>query len=104
MYKTIAVPLDGSKRAEAILPHVENMAFRHDAKIIFIQIAQPLGDYQRVTKPDYEYRVAYERNNKEAESYLSGLVSEFHEKGIDAEMRVGDGPVVETIIKTMPFP
>ena len=23
MYKTILVPLDGSKRAEAILPHVE---------------------------------------------------------------------------------
>jgi nucleotide-binding universal stress UspA family protein len=28
MYKTILVPLDGSKRAEAILPHVEELARR----------------------------------------------------------------------------
>jgi nucleotide-binding universal stress UspA family protein len=29
MYNTILVPLDGSKRAEAILPHVEDLAGRY---------------------------------------------------------------------------
>jgi len=40
MYKTILVPLDGSKRAEAILPHVEELAQRYGAKIIFLQIVE----------------------------------------------------------------
>jgi nucleotide-binding universal stress UspA family protein len=41
MYNTILVPLDGSERAEAILPHVEALAQRCSAKVIFIQVAEP---------------------------------------------------------------
>ena len=37
MYKTILAPLDGSKRAEAILPHLEQLAGRYKAKVIFLQ-------------------------------------------------------------------
>lgn len=99
MYKTILVPLDGSKRAEAILPHVENMATCYEAKIIFLQIVQPLDNYQRGTAPDYHYQIAYERNNKDAESYLSQCVHKFREKGIDAKKWIEHGPIVETIIK-----
>ena len=35
MYQTILVPLDGSARAEHILPHVENLAIQYKAKVIF---------------------------------------------------------------------
>ena len=35
MYKKILVPLDGSKRAEAILPHVKNFVLCFKAKVIF---------------------------------------------------------------------
>ena len=42
MYKKILVPLDGSKRAEAILPHVEELAHRFDAKIVFLEIIEPI--------------------------------------------------------------
>ena len=38
MYKTILVPLDGSKRAENILKHVEQLAFSYGAKVIFLQV------------------------------------------------------------------
>ena len=41
MYKTILVPLDGSKRAEAILPHVKNMSLCFNAKVIFFIVAEP---------------------------------------------------------------
>jgi nucleotide-binding universal stress UspA family protein len=34
MYKSILVPLDGSKRAERILPHVEKLAQRFEAEVI----------------------------------------------------------------------
>ena len=41
MYKKILVPLDGSKRAEAILPHVEEMAHRFEAEVILLQVVEP---------------------------------------------------------------
>ena len=80
MYKAILVPLDGSKRAETILPHVESMALRYDAEIVFLQIISTFGEYQTLLAPDYRYKEAYEQHNKEAESYLTSLVDKFHEK------------------------
>ena len=41
MYKTILVPLDGSKRAESILPHVERLAMHYHATLIFLQVVEP---------------------------------------------------------------
>ena len=40
MYKKILVPLDGSKRAEAILPHVEELAYNFEAQIIFLHVIE----------------------------------------------------------------
>jgi nucleotide-binding universal stress UspA family protein len=37
MYNTILVPLDGSKRAEKILRHVEELALNNSSKLIFLQ-------------------------------------------------------------------
>ena len=34
MYKRILVPLDGSRRAEQILAHVEELALHFEAKVI----------------------------------------------------------------------
>ena len=42
MYHTILVPLDGSKRAEAILPHLEELARRYEAKVLFLQVIEPV--------------------------------------------------------------
>jgi len=39
MYKKILVPLDGSKRAEVILPNLEEIAHRFDSKVIKIDSA-----------------------------------------------------------------
>ena len=41
MYKTILVPLDGSKRVEAILPHVKNLSLCFNAKVIFFIVVEP---------------------------------------------------------------
>ena len=40
MYNKILVPLDGSKRAEAILPHAVEMANRYGAEIIFLRVEE----------------------------------------------------------------
>ena len=41
MYKVILVPLDGSVRAEAILPHVDDLARCYRAKVVFLQVVEP---------------------------------------------------------------
>jgi len=98
MYSTIIVPLDGSKRAEAILPHVEQLAQRYKAKVIFLQVIQPLGTFPGAgTVSDDLYLRAYKQQDNEAESYLAGLEGAFREKGIKSGKCVAHGPVVETI-------
>lgn len=57
MYKAILVPLDGSKRTEAILPHVENLGHCDGSKIIFPQVVEPPRHAMRrdnFTKPSPE--------------------------------------------------
>jgi len=40
MYHKILVPLDGLKRADRILPHVEGLARLYQAKVIFLQVVE----------------------------------------------------------------
>ncbi len=98
MYKTILVPLDGSKRAERILMHVENLAHCFSSRVIFVQIVRPprIGSAEEYTMVLHHKEI--EQRKKEAESYLSALKGEFREKGIDARIHIAQGPVVNTII------
>ena len=98
MYKTILVPLDGSKRGEAILPHIEKLAHRNGSKVIFFQVVEPVliaagAEFAFQTREEYDVL------DQQAKEYLSGIKGEFCEKGIDARATVAHGPVVETIIR-----
>jgi nucleotide-binding universal stress UspA family protein len=100
VYEKILVPLDGSQRAEAILPHVEELALRFEAKVIFVQVVEPAP---LVTVAESAYmnlrRADFDRRAKEAESYLAVQQGKFRSLGIEVESRVVFGPVVEAIIK-----
>jgi nucleotide-binding universal stress UspA family protein len=99
MYNTILVPLDGSKRAEAILPHVEELAQRYGAEVIVLQVVDPP---RVVLGPQGTYvplhQQAFEQRKNQAESYLAALQEKLCEKGVEARPRVAYGPVVEAII------
>lgn len=99
MYAVILVPLDGSKRAESILPHVENVSLVTKAKVIFLQVIEPsatmVTPYDMV--PYYDTELAAKWLN-EAKTYLAGLQGEFRAKGIDAKAVVEQGPIVRTIL------
>lgn len=41
MLDRIVVPLDGSLTAEAILPHVRRMLYRHDSEVILVRAVEP---------------------------------------------------------------
>ena len=99
MYQSILVPLDGSKRAEAILPHVEELAHRYEAKVVFMAVIEPetviVTAEPVYTKIDDELM---QQRLSQVRIYLDGVHGEFREKGIEAKIHISQGPVVESII------
>ena len=101
MYMTILVPLDGSERAEAILPHVEQVTRMCGAVVIFLQVLEP-PPYRVVPEQGGTslHQQQLEFLVKQAQDYLGGLEDEFREKGIKARTYIAHGPVVESILST----
>ncbi len=100
MYSTILVPLDGSKRAERILPHVEELAQRYNAKVAFLRVVELLPTIagpEGISMAFYQDQL--DQQAQEAEAYLAAKQGEFREKGIQAQTCVAHGPVVEAIIQ-----
>ncbi|MFH2218948.1 MAG: universal stress protein [Pseudomonadota bacterium] len=101
MYKTILVPLDGSKRAERILIHVERLAHCFGARVVFVQVVRsPRAIMSGEAAEIVLYQQELEQLTNQAKTYLAALKGEFREKGIDGRTYVAHGPVVKTIIDT----
>lgn len=99
MYTTILVPLDGSKRAETILPHVENLALCYGAKVILLQVIEPLPLPIDGGNPIPDM-VEHDHHQKAAQAYLAARQGEFREKGIACKSEVVQGAIVAGIIAT----
>ena len=100
MYKTILVPLDGSSRAETILPHVISLAERYGSKIILLRIEEPGLLLGRDEVVDFSvYHNAFEQRKREAEIYLEAKLKDFLERGFEPETQLLFGPVVKSILK-----
>jgi nucleotide-binding universal stress UspA family protein len=99
MYKTILVPLDGSKRAEAILPHVEQLALGCGAEVVLVRVIEPIP---YVMGPEGTRLVLHEHELKQREAdaaaYMAAREGTFREKGIEVKSSILQGPVVGAII------
>lgn len=100
MYNAILVPLDGSKRAERILPHVEAVAQKFGARLHLLQVIEPMV----VGMSPYDAGSLFvveeiERRTQEAKAYLAGLAGEMAAKKIQTQSHVEYGPVVPTILE-----
>ena len=99
MYKTILVPLDGSPRAELILPHTASLAVKYAARLVLLQVVEPMvamvTPYDMVPYVDKE---AAERSMEEAKAYLAGKEGELRGQGIEVKSIVESGPVVSVIL------
>ncbi|MBV7339508.1 universal stress protein [Chloroflexi bacterium TSY] len=101
MYKNILVPLDGSKRAEAIMPHVEEMAHRYEAKVILMQVVEPVYDFADAYGDINTFKRIQEETRQRAEDakvYLAGWRGILVEKGISASVYTTFGPIVYEIL------
>jgi nucleotide-binding universal stress UspA family protein len=99
MYEKILVPLDGSKRAEMIRPHVRELASRFQATVTFIKVIEPnYADGIGESNISISEK-AFKAKLKDNEVYLDGIASKLRNKGISCKTLVAHGPVVEKIIE-----
>jgi nucleotide-binding universal stress UspA family protein len=100
MYQTILVPLDGSKRAEAILSHVESIAKSNDAKVFFLKVDEEPIMLDRDEVIDVEkYHEVFEKQKALSQVYLDDIRTRFDGKGIQAVSQLAFGSVVKAILK-----
>lgn len=99
MYNKILVPLDGSKRAEAVLSHAGEMANRYGAEIIFLRVEElhVMLEWDEVVDLA-KCHEKFDMRKKESESYLAQLEKNFRKKGIKVNTHIVYGPVVKSIL------
>lgn len=100
MYKKILVPLDGSKLAECVLPHVESIGNGCGAQeVVFLRVAErfrlPNGygaglGQETINRIEADDRAA-------AESYLNQLVKRTRYDGVSVKPEVITGIPAESI-------
>lgn len=99
MFNIVLVPLDGSKRAESIIPYVEELVAGRKATVVLLQVIEPgaatVTPYEMV--PYYDVELA-ENWIKESRAYLVGFQDALTAKGIESMVVVEQGPVVRTIL------
>lgn len=79
MYQKVLVPLDGSKLAECVLPHVEAIAQGCQAKkVVFVRVAEPL----QVLVSGADFQLSAEEWNRleaeqkaDADNYIKQVVN-----------------------------
>jgi nucleotide-binding universal stress UspA family protein len=105
--RTMLVPLDGSKLAESVLPHVKALAKQRGAEVVNIVLLrvceEPFitGDYpeasMNLTWEEHVRRIR-EHFTKEAEQYLVGVQKQFVEAGLHVRSEVLMGKPADEII------
>jgi nucleotide-binding universal stress UspA family protein len=99
MYHTILVPMDGSKRAEMILSHVESLAGKYGAKVVLLQVVEPsIGLVTPYDMVPYIDPQEAQRHVTEATGYLAAMEGELRANGIQVKTVVESGPIVNVII------
>jgi nucleotide-binding universal stress UspA family protein len=102
VYKKIMVPLDGSKLAECVLPHLETVVKGSDSpEVLLVRAVEPIAiPYGREAAEieSMEQLKAFEDHNKvEAEKYLQEIAAQLRKGGINASTYVIFGRAAEVL-------
>ena len=109
MYEKIVVPLDGSKLAECVLPHVEELAKSCSTKeVILVTVTERIVGHMRVTwsgqpvellSPERELKVPVTvgKKQRQGQRYLNRIAKGLQKEGIRLRTEVLLGNPVEEI-------
>ena len=100
MYRRIMVPLDGSKLAECVLPHIEAIAKLSKASVELVLVIEPLELPTRggiaLSVDDLKQIMAHSK--KDAESYLREIVERLKLASIKARSKILTGKAADKLI------
>jgi nucleotide-binding universal stress UspA family protein len=100
MYQKILVPLDGSSRAEAILPHAKDLARSLRAEVILLYVdesADLMLERDEVVDVN-RFLENRRRQLKAKEDYFQAIADEWSAGDIAVRWRIAHGSVVRGII------
>jgi nucleotide-binding universal stress UspA family protein len=99
MYAKILVPLDGSPRAEAILPHATELARRYQAEVILLRVVEipSISGFEGYDPKWHKETLAKLR--EEVSDYLEGVARQLQTAGVSVSHQVVNGPVVTCVLK-----
>ncbi|OGO73188.1 MAG: hypothetical protein A2Z49_00455, partial [Chloroflexi bacterium RBG_19FT_COMBO_56_12] len=96
MFKRILLPLDSSKLAECVLPHLVAIAQIWEPEVQLLRVSEPFGVTARMRMID---PVDWQIRKAEAESYLSGIAAGLKNAGLRVFTQLSDGRPAEQIIE-----
>jgi nucleotide-binding universal stress UspA family protein len=98
MYRKVLVPLDGSARAEKILPHVEGLAQNSPCEVRLLQVVEPIVEVNNldIFVPRGEQFTAA---MKLAQTYIDSVANRLTEHGVSTAGWAISGGVIDTICK-----
>lgn len=98
MYKKIMVPLDGSKTAEAVLPHAKALAHSEGAEIILLNaVANPAVEFA-FADPSIAAQTLTEEE-EQGKKYMEQVEEALKKEGYEVKTVLYDGPPAKTILK-----
>ena len=100
MYERVLVPLDGSERAEAILPLIEQMAGPLDAEFILLRVVEPVSPAEAIASAGVVSPDSFTWREMEAKQYLHGVERRLSKKGLRASIHLALGAPTEEILAT----
>jgi nucleotide-binding universal stress UspA family protein len=111
VYGKILVPLDGSKLAEGVLPHVQELARRFDSQVTLIQVVAPLSKLVAETVPASlepsgaaaavgleAAAEAVKAERERARAYLEGVAERLKAENTRVQMGIVEGMAGDAIV------
>lgn len=95
MFERILVPLDGSPRAEMILPQIARILKREDSEILLLRIVDVPSAIGRIDLANLR-----NQEREEAQRYIGDLARRFSQAGAKVHGRVAEGYPADVILTT----
>ena len=98
MYKRILVPLNGSKNAEVVLPHVIEMANGRNSEIVLLRVSIP-PEINLIAEDPECVQYSHPDTEVQCQDYLQHVATKLESQGVRATIRIGRGVPDDVILK-----